>query len=331
MVHAMGIPDIISSVANELGVNDLASFSGVCKCYSYIARRELRGRVCNVMKVYISPWTEGYGWNLSYTIVVHIKAFFQMLRENRSAVAGLTALAVLRSHTTDIKWATTHDMELFTPRRRASAVVHYLTTMERYSVETPAEPHEPGPRNPQRLRKHLSYWRRRTAVNSVTGLFRESDRRRIFVIESITQTAILPIAQTVSTLSCNWLDWDGIVCAYPRETFNDTGFYHPNISIEPDSQIFLRVEGCDIRTYKHTRYQCDNANSYCPRRERRSEDSMTFRMSLWPHRNHTPWSNFDHYRTRYHRQCCAWTWGDWDVDDVHMPAITNSSYVVVDH
>ena len=61
----MGTPDIVCLIAVELGVKDLSSLCGVCLCYSGIARQELRFRVYNVLKMYISSWTAPLKWQKS--------------------------------------------------------------------------------------------------------------------------------------------------------------------------------------------------------------------------------------------------------------------------
>lgn len=333
MARAMGIPDIVSLVAIELEVKDLASVSCVCLCYSGIARRELRFRVYHVLKRYVSAWHIGLGCNLSFPIVDRIIAFLRMLHEHRTVVAGLTALAVLLSHSTYIgQWITDVDMDIVTPKGEGAAVVVYLTEVEGYEVQSMIAPS--GPVRRMLYDQHLDYWRRRNTVSSATVLIRRSDRRRIYIVESVTKSALSPVSQVTNSLTCNWLDLHGISSAYPRNTTRGYGTHNPSFKLDDifmtRQNILLPLNGFIIEDFKHDTNHCRKVHSYCPRRRRISEDGLTFRMALWSYNEHDRDSQLDHHRTVTHLPRVMWIWGDWDNHASHGQPYVPSKYAALE-
>lgn len=328
----MGIPDIVYFVAIELEIRDLASLSGVCTCYSGIARQEFRFRVYNILKVHVSPWETSLKCNLSYPIVDSIKAFLGMLRDHRSVVAGMLALEVLLSHTPRLRGCLGRsDMEILTPRNEAAGVISYLTLAEGYVVDTQDKRGSGGLSKP--LDRPLLYWNHRTNVRTANALVRERDGKRVYVIESSTMSALSPASQSSNTLSCNWLDWNGISCAYPKDTFEGLGTHNPSYRTESLFMMQLNhslpiMDRYMLYDFYHGTHRCTKRFTYCPRRQRISEDAMTFRMELWPHSDCERDCQLDHHRAVTYRPRAVWIWGDWHaVRSMERPDIASDPCV----
>ncbi|KAL1940975.1 hypothetical protein VTO73DRAFT_7611 [Trametes versicolor] len=171
-----------------------------------------------------------------------------------SVISGSSALAVLFR----LPWIP-GDLDIYTPRDYFYHVVAYLVNVEEYTLSFLSQPH------------YASYGN----VRNVARLLRD-DGQRIDVIQSESNSALLPLASFWNTAVMNYISSSGFCVAYPRlteahrallstrSTFvpNDGGVPYPDV--DTDVVVKYLDRGFDLRFTHMGWIREDDASAGCP-------------------------------------------------------------------
>lgn len=286
----MGTADVILLVFAYSELAQLQTLSHVCRGWHQVAQETLRKRIFLELQHHIKPAATTISM-AENPVKESVQHFLALLARTRSVVSGSTAVAVYAQATSRAgKWMDTRDLDIFTPRHMASSVVEHLVQTHGYSVtvrlQCPASRLEEPTDDVFELRSDdiPSFLACNPSETGVYGLKRlaTADGRRIDVIESSTDCALLPIVHFPFTHLINYITATSIVICYPHQTLVQGVSY-----IRPHSKDGIRLyeryrerrfKICD-RTPNHN-WSCISPTTYCSLRRRVSEDSGCFRMAF---------------------------------------------------
>jgi predicted permease len=106
-------------------------------------------------------------------------------------------------------------VDFFCPCDRLNDVVAFLQSKS-YGAPEPC-------RVPSMQTTRMTSFALRGVVKAILRLTHKSTGFRVFVIQSETYSSLPPIFAFPSTVSMNWISWDGVHCAYPNFTMNYQG------------------------------------------------------------------------------------------------------------
>ena len=281
--------DMLLRIFSSTDVVTLQRLTHVCRYWSLLGRILLRHRVDSELKWHITPTTES-SFSSNNPQRDCIDQFLQLLADTNSVISGSTPLAICVQGTPRAgSWMDERDLDIFAPAYRADTVVEYLNQQLGYTVvfqlhystwDTESEIQDT---REELNRDAPSYMVCNPLVNGIVGLTRlgTPDGRRIDVIESLSDCALLPIVHFPFTHLINFITATTIVVCYPRQTLI-SGSGLPN----PDNRHGQRLRDRYVSrgwtlsdVFTHTQH-CRVRSSYCPLLSRNSGDSLCFSFAF---------------------------------------------------
>ena len=286
----VGTRDVLLMVFAHSELPELQKLTQVNRSWANLGRHVLRERIFLELGLHILPTTKtsGSSQNMRNQALL---PFLAMIDDTHSVVSGSTALAVCM-HGTDRAgdWMDTRDLDIFTPLARKDIVVNYIVTNLDYKVhESTLSTVFGGPGFPEEHNEFpegtASYTQmtRESEIRSVTRLI-GADGQRIDIMESASDSALLPVTQFPLTHLINFITGTSLVVCFPWQTLvHRQSVRNPDAWLDEGKDLQIRYiqRGWPIVDFDHSA-ECDNLGHKCPHILRSTEDqhSLAFHFKL---------------------------------------------------
>ena len=238
---------------------------------------------CLIKRFFLSCWRE----ELS-TFFLPPTETRMWMRHLNIVVSGSSALCQVLPNT--MQWQNS-DLDIYCPQKNAVPCLEYLFK-QGYDViwsEELSPPNDPFP--------YLPY--HGPGIFAVIRL-QHPGQKKINVIISITDNALLPITSFWGSIVQNYIAADSFTIAYPHTTLNGIGYIAPERA--QLTKTLECVEKYHARGFIILQYDCINHHPYCPAHLRSFDDHCTLRFSFTEHLNYFR-QHLHYWRLNLHCHC----------------------------